>query len=433
MTLIPAAPVEAVETVGRFAKDSRGFGTKAVQAGAPHDPVTGAVIEPITLSTTFAQTSVGYPVGLYEYTRSSNPNRDNFEHALAALENARYALAFSSGLAATSVVLQALAAGGHLISVSDLYGGTHRYFTKVAKTHGITASFTTALAKDLRGMLEERKDTKLVWIETPGNPTLGLVDIRAVADVAHEFGVLLLVDNTFLSPYAQNPLEHGADIVLHSVTKYINGHSDVLMGALAFNSAELNDKLSYLQNAIGCVPSPFDCWLAHRGLKTLHLRARQASENALAIATALEASPNVVAVNYPGLDSHPHRAIAVKQHRKGLGGGMVSFRIRGGQAAALKFCEATRIFTLAESLGGVESLCEVPASMTHAGIPREDRERSGVFDDLIRLSVGIEETEDLVEDVLGALQRAADAVGLKPAAEKVEGSGSVTPDSGVEV
>jgi len=249
-------------------------------------------------------------------------------------------------------------------------------------------------------------DTKLIWIESPSNPTLSLVDIRNVASVAHQHGIMVVVDNTFLSPYIQNPLDHGADIVVHSVTKYINGHSDVLMGAAAFNSEELKDRLTFLQNAIGAVPSAFDCWLAHRGLKTLHLRARESTTNATSVALALEASSHVIAVNYPGLESHPHRYIAVKQHRKGMGGGMLSFRIKGGHAAAERFCQYTTIFTLAESLGGVESLVEVPSSMTHAAIPKVQREAAGVFDDLVRVSCGIEDAEDLTMDVLQALEKA---------------------------
>ncbi|KAJ5702884.1 hypothetical protein N7488_010432 [Penicillium malachiteum] len=382
----------------------RRFGTLAVHAGAHHDPTTGAVIAPISLSTTYAQTTVGNPVGLYEYTRSSNPNRDNFEEAIAALEHAKYALAFSSGSATTAVVLQSLAAGSHVVSVSDVYGGTHRYFTKVASAHGVEVTFSPTIEQDLERLI--RPETKLIWIESPSNPTLSLVNIRAVADIAHRHGVLVVVDNTFMSPYVQNPLVHGADIVVHSVTKYINGHSDVLMGVAAFNSDALKERLSFLQNAIGAVPSAFDCWLAHRGLKTLHLRAREASKNATVVAQALESSSHVISVNYPGLDSHAQRAIALKQHRDGMGGGMLSFRIKGGQAAAHSFCQHTKIFTLAESLGGVESLCEVPASMTHGGIPKADREAAGVYDDLVRISCGVEDAEDLKADVLKALELA---------------------------
>lgn len=292
-----------------------------------------------------------------------------------------------------------------MVSVSDVYGGTHRYFTKVAAAHGVHVTFSPSIELDIADLIRP-SETKLIWIETPSNPTLSLVDIRAVATIAHQHGIHVVVDNTFLSPYVQNPLDHGADIVVHSVTKYINGHSDVLMGAAAFNSPELYDRLSFLQNAIGAVPSPFDCWLAHRGLKTLHLRAREATTNATAIAEALQSSPHVIAVNYPGLKSHAQHSIALKQHRNGMGGGMLSFRIRGGQAAAERFCQSTRIFTLAESLGGVESLVELPASMTHMGIPREQREAAGVWDDLVRVSCGVEDAEDLKKDVLQALEKA---------------------------
>lgn len=336
--------------------------------------------------------------------RSSNPNRTNFETAIAALEHGRYALAFSSGSATTATILQSLAAGSHVVSVSDVYGGTHRYFTKVASAHGVQVTFSPSIELDIEDLIRP-DETKLIWIESPSNPTLSLVDIRAVTDIAHRHGIMVVVDNTFLSPYIQNPLDHGADIVVHSVTKYINGHSDVLMGCAALNSPEIYERLSFLQNAIGAVPSPFDCWLAHRGLKTLHLRAREASRNGGLVAQALQKSPHVLAVNYPGLPSHKQRAIALKQHRDGMGGGMLSFRIKGGQIAAERFCQETQLFTLAESLGGVESLVEVPGSMTHAGIPKEQREAAGVFDDLVRISCGVEDGEDLVNDVLRAIER----------------------------
>ncbi|KAL1302445.1 hypothetical protein AAFC00_002837 [Neodothiora populina] len=383
------------------------FGTLAVHAGSPPDPVTGAVIEPITLSTTFAQSAVSKPIGQYEYTRSSNPNRTNFETAVAALEQARYALAFSSGSATTATILQSLAQGSHVISVSDVYGGTHRYFSKVASAHGVKVTFTAALEANVKDLIRADGSTKLIWIESPSNPTLSLVDIAAVSEIAHKHDVKVVVDNTFLSPYIQNPLVHGADIVVHSVTKYINGHSDVLMGVAALNSPELYSRLSFLQNAIGAVPSPFDCFLAHRGIKTLHLRVREASKNALMVAEALQRSPHVKAVNYPGLASHAQHAIVAKQHRKGLGGGMLSFRVSASTPeAADRFCAATKIFTLAESLGGVESLVELPAKMTHAGIPRTEREAAGVWDDLVRISCGVEDGEDLVADVLAALDEA---------------------------
>lgn len=288
-----------------------------------------------------------------------------------------------------------------------MYGGTHRYFTKVALTHDVKVTFSPSIEVDIADLI--RPNTKLIWIESPSNPTLSLVDIRKVTSIAHQHGIMVVVDNTFMSPYIQNPLNHGADIVVHSVTKYINGHSDVVMGAAAFNSPELYDRLSFLQNAIGAVPSAFDCWLAHRGLKTLHLRAREATKNATGVAEALEASPNVLSVNYPGLASHPQREIAIKQHRDGMGGGMLSFRIKGGHEAAERFCQATKIFTLAESLGGVESLCEVPSAMTHMGIPKDQREAAGVFDDLVRMSCGVEDEFDLVADVQQALEKAVAA------------------------
>ena len=335
-------------------------------------------------------------------------SRDNFEKAVAALEHARYALAFSSGSATTATILQSLAAGSHVVSVSDVYGGTHRYFTKVALAHGVQVTFSPSIEIDISDLIRPN-ETKLIWIETPSNPTLSLVDIRAVASIAHQHGILVVVDNTFLSPYVQNPLDHGADIVVHSVTKYINGHSDVVMGAAAFNAPELYERLSFLQNAIGAVPSPFDTWLAHRGLKTLHLRAREATANATLVAETLEASPHVIAVNYPGLASHPHRAIALKQHRDGMGGGMLSFRIRGGHEAAERFCQATRIFTLAESLGGVESLIAHPATMTHAAMDPQARQRAGLTDGLLRLSVGIEAYDDLRDDFAAGLERARQA------------------------
>jgi len=411
----------SISTPPRAPTPQHAFATLAVHAGSPLDPQNGAVIAPISLSTTFAQTSVGNPYGEHEYTRSSNPNRANFETAIAALEQARYALAYASGSAATANILQSLAAGSHVVSVSDVYGGTHRYFTKVASAHGVRVTFTPSIEVSLEELI--LPETKLIWIETPSNPTLSLTDIRKVADIAHRTGIMVVVDNTFLSPYIQNPLNHGADIVVHSVTKYINGHSDVLMGVAAFNSEDLYTKLSFLQNAIGAVPSPFDCWLAHRGLKTLHLRAREASKNALMIASALEKSPLVISVNYPGLPSSPHYKLAQRQHRNGMGGGMLSFRLKGGKPAAEAFCQATRIFVLAESLGGVESLVEVPGSMTHAGIPKEQREVAGVFDDLVRISCGVEEGEDLVEDVMQALEKVT-GKGSKGSNEGVNGEGA---------
>lgn len=382
------------------------FATKAIHAGA-HIDIHGSVIEPISLSTTFKQSAPAQPLGEYEYSRSQNPNRKNLEEAIASLENAKHGLAFSSGSATTAVVLQSLPQGSHAVSIGDVYGGTHRYFTKVANAHGVDTTFTNDLLKELPSLI--KANTKLVWIESPTNPTLKVTDIELVNKTVKKINkdILVVVDNTFLSPYLSNPLNFGVDLVVHSATKYINGHSDVVLGVLATNNTELYERLQFLQNAIGAIPSPFDSWLVHRGVKTLHLRVRQAALTATKIAEYLEKSNQVVAVNYPGLESHPDRAIVVKQHRDGLGGGMISFRIKGGAEAAAKFSSSTRLFTLAESLGGVESLLEVPAVMTHGGIPKEQREASGVHDDLIRLSVGIEDTEDLLQDVEEALKAAA--------------------------
>ncbi|KAK9491592.1 Cys/Met metabolism PLP-dependent enzyme-domain-containing protein [Lipomyces doorenjongii] len=399
-TQITPVPAETLAEVA-------GFGTRAVHAGSSPDPRTGAVISPISLSTTFAQKSPAVPIGKYEYSRSSNPNRDEFEQAVASLEGGKYGLAFSSGSATTATILQSLSPGSHIISGADVYGGTHRYFTKVAQSHGLETSFTTDLLTDIPALV--RSTTRLIWVESPSNPTLSITDIREVARLAKQYSLFLVVDNTFLSPYLQTPLALGADIVVHSVTKYINGHSDVVMGVAVLNDDEIYQKLVFLQNAIGAVPSAFDSWLAHRGLKTLHLRSRASSENAQKVAEVLASNIStgkVLHVNYPGLEVHPNRQVVKQQHRDGLGGGMVSFRVAGGRRGAEAFCQSTKIFTLAESLGGVESLCELPALMTHAGIHASERIKSGVHDDLVRLSVGIEDGDDLVVDVLQALDRA---------------------------
>lgn len=385
------------------------FGTLAIHAGEKPDPVTGAVISPISLSTTYAQKAAAKPVGVFEYSRSDNPNRNNFETAIAALEKGKYALAYSSGSAVTANILQAFHSS-HVVSIGDVYGGTHRYLTKVAPTHGISVSFTNSVETELASLI--KPETRIVWVESPSNPTLTITDIAKVASIVADARknqeIYLVVDNTFLSPYLQNPLELGADIVVHSVTKYINGHSDVVMGVAVTNNEDLNGKLRFLQNAIGAVPSAFDSWLAHRGVKTLHLRAKAASDNAQRIAEYLESQigKTVEAVNYPGLESNPRRDVVKRQQRDGLGGGMVSFRVKGGAEEASKFCASTKIFTLAESLGGVESLCEVPAAMTHAGIPEKERQASGVYDNLVRLSVGVEDGDDLLDDVKQALEAA---------------------------
>ncbi|KAJ3013402.1 hypothetical protein HKX48_005761 [Thoreauomyces humboldtii] len=380
------------------------FGTLAVHAGQAPDPTTGAVIPPLSLSTTFAQSSAGVPLGPYDYSRSGNPTRNAFEVAVAALEGGKHALAFSSGSVTTATVLNMVGQGGHVVSVNDTYGGTFRYFTKVAKRNGVEVDFVDLYdPENLRKVMKQ--NTKIVWIETPTNPTLRLVDIQAVADIVHTFpGALLVVDNTFMSPYFQTPLALGADIVVHSVTKYINGHSDVVMGMAVTNSDEIKDELKFLQNSIGGVPSAFDCFLANRGLKTLHLRMQRHQENALAVARHLESSPLVSEVIYPGLPSHKQHDLA-KRQQKGFGG-MVSFRLKNGSLESSNtFLKNLSIFALAESLGGVESLAELPAVMTHAALTPEAREALGVTDSLIRLSVGVEDAVDLVADI----QRGLDA------------------------
>lgn len=373
------------------------FGTRAIHIGS-EPSFHNAVIPPISLSTTFKQDTIGD--GKYEYSRSANPTREAFERAVASLEKGKHGLAFSSGSAVTASIVSSLPSGSHIISVNDVYGGTYRYFTKVASTHGIDTSFVDLHdPENIQGFF--RENTKLVWIETPTNPTLRLVDIEAVAQAAHKHGALLVVDNTFMSPYFQNPLTLGADVVVHSVTKYINGHSDVVMGVLVTNDSSLASRFAFIQNSFGAVPSAFDSWLALRGLKTLHLRMRQHAQNAAAVAQLLVHHPAVIDVIYPGLESHPQHDLAKRQAR-GFGG-MLSFRIKGGAKGAEKFLAESHIFTLAESLGGVESLAEVPARMTHASVALEERIKLGITDDLIRLSLGVEETDDILTDVTHAL------------------------------
>jgi len=332
-----------VNNVNNLYQDEFGFGTRAIHIGQEPDPSTGAVIPPISLSTTYKQSAIGVHKG-YEYSRSNNPNRSAFEESIASLEKGKYALAFSSGSAVTATIVTSIGTNGHIISVDDVYGGTNRYFTKVAGTQGIEVTFVNLHdPKNIEDALKH--NTKIVWIETPTNPTLRLVDIRAVANITHQHNAILVVDNTFMSPYFQNPLELGADIVVHSVTKYINGHSDVVMGVAIMNDEKIYDKIKFLQNAIGAIPSSFDSWLASRGLKTLHLRMRQHQENAIIIAKFLEKNDKVEEVIYPGLESHPQHLLAKKQAR-GFGG-MLSFRIKGGFEEANAFLQNTKIFTLA--------------------------------------------------------------------------------------
>ncbi|KAJ3311746.1 hypothetical protein HDV04_003758 [Boothiomyces sp. JEL0838] len=342
----------------------------------------------------------------FDYSRSGNPTRKAFEEAVAALEGGKHGLAFASGSVTTATVSSLLTSGSHLVSVNDVYGGTFRYFTKVLSTHGVSVDFVDLFdPNNLRKAI--KPNTKMVWIETPTNPTLKLVDIKAVADIVHSYpGVVLVVDNTFMSSYNQRPLSLGADIVVHSVTKYLNGHSDVVMGVAVTNSDELHERLAFLQNSIGGVPSPFDCFMANRGLKTLHLRMQRHGENALAVAKYLEASPLVESVIYPGLPSHPQHELA-KRQQHGFGG-MVSFRIKNANLdVSNAFLSNLKIFVLAESLGGIESLAELPVVMTHASVAPALRKELGITESLIRISVGVEDIHDLIADLKQALEKAS--------------------------
>ncbi|ORZ21258.1 Cys/Met metabolism PLP-dependent enzyme-domain-containing protein [Absidia repens] len=382
---------------------STGFGTRAIHAGQEPDPVTGAVIPPVSLSTTFKQTAAGVHSG-YEYSRSGNPTRHNFETAVAALEGGKYGLAFASGSSVTATILNTLHSGAHLISVNDVYGGTYRYFTKVAVHNGVEATFVDLNeASNVKPHFKE--NTKLVWVESPTNPTLRIIDIRAIADYAHAHGALLVVDNTFMSPYFQNPLALGADIVVHSVTKYINGHSDVVMGVAVTNDQAVYEKLQFMQNSMGAVPSAFDCFLARRGLMTLEVRMQRHASNAQALAEYLETNDHIEEVIYPGLPSHPNHELA-KQQQRGFGG-MISFRVKGNLDNVNKFLGNLNYITLAESLGGVESLIELPCIMTHGAVSAEDRAVLGITENLVRMSVGIENVEDLLSDLKQALDNMA--------------------------
>jgi cystathionine gamma-lyase len=378
-----------------------GFSTRAVHVGQGPDPATGAVVQPIHMATTFAQQGVGRHQG-YEYSRSGNPTRSALEECLAALEEAKYCLAFASGLAAETTLLLQLKPGDHVVYMEDVYGGTYRLFDKVMRRFGVT--FTAVDASDLDAVEAAiTPSTRLVWLESPSNPLLRIVDIDAVSEVAHSHDAKVCVDNTFATPYLQQPLHLGADLVVHSATKYIGGHSDVVGGAIMTSDDELEKQLRFHQNAVGAVPSPFDCWLLLRGIKTLALRVERQSENAMSVARALESNPAVSRVHYPGLETHAHRAVAERQMR--MFGGMVSFEVKD-EATADKVLEGLRIFALAESLGAVESLAEHPARMTHASMPLSERQRAGVGDGLIRLSIGVEDASDLIGDLESALSAA---------------------------
>ena len=378
-----------------------GFGTRAVHRGEEPDSLTGDVVAPIHLSSTFARKRIDSPPMGLEYSRTGNPTRSALERRLAALEKAKFALAFSSGMAAEStLLLSLLKTGDHVVACDDLYGGTRRVFSRTFAKFGIQFTYVDARKPaNVKGAL--RPDTKLVWLETPTNPLMRLCDIRAISAAAKRSGAVAVVDNTFASPYIQNPLTMGASIAVHSTTKYISGHSDVIGGAVMLSDRKLFESVKFNQNAVGAVPSPFDCFLTLRGSRTLHLRMERHSSNAALVARFLEGHRKVKRVNYPGLASHPQRALAARQMR--LGGGMLSFELAGGLPAVKRFLGRLRIFALAESLGGVESLVDHPALMTHASIPREEREALGIGDGLLRLSVGVEDPDDLISDLRHAL------------------------------
>ncbi len=376
------------------------FATKAIHAGIEPDPTTGAIMTPIYQTSTYVQESPGKHKG-YEYARTQNPTRTVLQNNLAALENGKHGICYASGLAATDAILKLFKPGDEIIASNDLYGGTYRIMVRVFQEYGIKFTF---IGLENPSALETAitPETKMVWIETPTNPLLRIVDIQAIAAITKAKNTLLVVDNTFASPYLQNPLDQGADIVLHSVTKYLGGHSDTVMGAIILNDDEIAKRLEFIQNACGAVPGPQDCFLVLRGIKTLHIRMQRHCENALQVARFLNQHPKVSQVNYPGLENHPQHELAKKQMR-GFGG-MVSFELHGDSLPeAIKVMESFEVFSLGESLGGVESLCTHPASMTHASIPKEERAKNGLKDTLIRLSVGIEDVDDLIADLNQAI------------------------------
>ena len=374
--------------------------TKIIHAGAEPDPSTGAIMTPIYQTSTYVQAAPGQHKG-YEYARSQNPTRKALEDALAIIENGKYGLAFSSGVAATDAVIKLLSPGDEVIAANDMYGGTYRLFTKVFEKFGIKFIYVdTSKVSNVADAITNH--TKLIWIETPTNPLMNISDISAIALVAKNAGALLCVDNTFASPYLQNPLNEGANIVMHSATKYLGGHSDVIQGALIMNDSSLRDQLYFIQKSCGAVPGPMDCFLVLRGIKTLHVRMQRHCENGAAIAHYLRSHPKVEKVYWPGFEDNEGYAIAKKQMRDF--GGMISFTLKDESIeAANKVLSSTKLFSLAESLGGVESLINHPASMTHASIPREERIKNGLADGLIRLSVGLEDANDLIEDLKTAI------------------------------
>ena len=376
------------------------FNTKTIHGGQEHDPAYGSVMPPIYQTSTYAQSTPGGHKG-YEYSRTHNPTRTALEKAFASLENGEHGLAFASGLAAIDAVIKLLKPGDEVVSTNDLYGGTYRLFTKIFEDFGVKFHF---IGLENADQIEQyiNENTRLIWAETPTNPMMNVVDIEAISAIAKKYNILFGVDNTFATPYLQRPLDLGADIVMHSATKYLGGHSDVVMGALVVKDAGLAEKLAFIQNASGAVPGPQDSFLLLRGIKTLHVRMQRHCENGKIVAEYLKSHPKIEHVYWPGFEDHPNHEVAKRQMRDF--GGMVSFVTKGHDYdEAVNIVEKLRIFTLAESLGGVESLAGHPASMTHASIPREEREKTGVVDSLIRLSVGIEDAEDLIADLEQAI------------------------------
>ena len=378
-----------------------GFSTRAIHAGQTPDPTTGAIMTPVYLTSTYVQESPGVHKG-WEYSRTHNPTRKAFENCIADLEGGAFGFAFASGCAATTTVLHLIKQGDHVLAMDDMYGGTFRLFDKVLRHDGMEFSYTdlTAIENFSKNV---KPNTKMVWIETPTNPTLKLTDIAAICKIAKAKNILVAVDNTFMSPYFQRPLEMGADIVVHSATKYIGGHSDMVGGVAVTNDAKIAERMAFLSNSMGGIQGPFDSYMALRSLKTLPIRMKAHAENAMKVAEYLEAHPKVAKVVYPGLKSHPQHDLAKKQ-MFGFGG-MITFFIKGGMEASRKFLESVQVFALAESLGGVESLIEHPAIMTHASVPADQRAKLGIDDSLIRLSVGIEDIEDLLADLKQAFDQ----------------------------
>ncbi|CAN5601327.1 cystathionine gamma-synthase [soil metagenome] len=376
------------------------FGTKAIHAGVVPDPSTGAIMTPIFQTSTYVQTSPGKHKG-FEYSRTHNPTRDALQQSLAFLENGKHGFCFASGMAAIDTIVKLLKPGDEVISTNDLYGGSYRIFIRIFADYGIKFHFISM--EDISSIENYiNENTKLVWIETPSNPMMNIIDIKGAMEITRHRNILLAVDNTFSTPYLQTPLDLGADIVMHSVTKYLGGHSDVVMGAIVVNDDLLAERIAFIQNACGAVPGPQDCFLVLRGIKTLHVRMQRHSENGRKVAEFLQANKNVDKVFWPGLEAHPNHQIAKKQMRDF--GGMISFSLKKDSLEdAIAVLEKFKLFVVAESLGGVESLCGHPASMTHASIPKVEREKVGLKDSLIRLSVGIEDAEDLLEDLEQAL------------------------------